>query len=138
MYVVVKHTKHSKHTPIFPKHTPICRIINQNHKPVFQNTHQNNKYKPKYVVYSKSDNVNITSLRLCSLQTFNGNVDRKSVRVNWFPTPVVARYIRVVAQSWTSSSAPCFRIDLYGCNNSKFVLLHRHFVRSNHLHRAKI
>ena len=75
---------------------------------------------------------------LHSLQTFDGNVDKNSVRANWFPTPVVARYIRVVAQSWTSSSAPCFRIDLYGCNNSKFVLLHRHFGRVVNSVRAKI
>ena len=68
-----------------------------------------------------------------SLQTFNGNVDRNSVRVNWFPIPVVARYIRVVAQSWTSPSAPCFRIDLYGCKNCKSVLLYWHFGKSSQL-----
>ena len=48
-------------------------------------------------------------------QTFDGN-DNKWLRVNWFPVPIVTRYIRVIAVTWTpTGSGPCLRIDLYGC-----------------------
>ena len=43
------------------------------------------------------------------------------VRTSWFPTPIAARFIRVQAPSYPAlKTGVCFRIDLYGCNHSKF------------------
>lgn len=46
-------------------------------------------------------------------KVFDGNLDRNSKKMNFFPSPVTARYIRVVIKSW--HRAPVLRIELLGC-----------------------
>jgi len=44
---------------------------------------------------------------------FDGNVDRNSKKMNFFPESINTRYIRIVARSW--NRVPVLRIELLGC-----------------------
>lgn len=55
------------------------------------------------------------SLILCNLllQLFYGNVDKDTPVMSQFSTPVVARYIRILPQSWNGSL--CLRAEILAC-----------------------
>lgn len=58
----------------------------------------------------------MTSFLSCvtvSLQLFYGNVDKDTPVMNQFSTPVVARYIRILPQSWNGSL--CLRAEILAC-----------------------
>uniref|UniRef100_A0A8C7YZC7 Inactive carboxypeptidase-like protein X2 n=1 Tax=Oryzias sinensis TaxID=183150 RepID=A0A8C7YZC7_9TELE len=46
---------------------------------------------------------------------FRSNREKEIPVQNIFPTPVVARYIRVNPQSWFSSGSICMRVEILGC-----------------------
>lgn len=46
---------------------------------------------------------------------FIGNTEKEIPVRNLFPTPVVARYIRVNPRSWFSSGGICMRVEILGC-----------------------
>lgn len=47
------------------------------------------------------------------LQLFYGNVDKDTPVMTQFSTPVVARYIRILPQSWNGSL--CLRAEILAC-----------------------
>lgn len=47
------------------------------------------------------------------LQLFYGNVDKDTPVMTQFSTPVVARYIRILPQSWNGSL--CLRAEVLAC-----------------------
>lgn len=46
-------------------------------------------------------------------KVFTGNKDRDTVVKHDFHTPMIAKYIRLIAKSWHSHI--CLRMELYGC-----------------------
>ncbi|KAI3365166.1 hypothetical protein L3Q82_010265 [Scortum barcoo] len=46
---------------------------------------------------------------------FTGNREKEIPVRNLFPTPVVARYIRVNPRSWFGSGSICMRVEILGC-----------------------
>ncbi|XP_054624294.1 inactive carboxypeptidase-like protein X2 [Dunckerocampus dactyliophorus] len=46
---------------------------------------------------------------------FRGNREKEIPVRNIFPTPLVARYIRVNPQSWFNSGSICMRVEILGC-----------------------
>ncbi|XP_034050192.1 inactive carboxypeptidase-like protein X2 isoform X1 [Thalassophryne amazonica] len=46
---------------------------------------------------------------------FRGNREKEIPVRNMFPTPLVARYIRVNPQSWFNSGSICMRVEILGC-----------------------
>ncbi|XP_045924032.1 inactive carboxypeptidase-like protein X2 isoform X2 [Micropterus dolomieu] len=46
---------------------------------------------------------------------FSGNREKEIPVRNIFPTPVVARYIRVNPRSWFNSGSICMRVEILGC-----------------------
>ena len=55
----------------------------------------------------------------CHFQLFTGNKDRSTTVLHLFSTPVVARYVRFVPETW--SGKICMRVQIYGCAVSKFI-----------------
>lgn len=55
----------------------------------------------------------LTSAHICLLQLFYGNVDKDTPVMNQFTAPVVARYMRILPQSWNGSL--CLRAEVMAC-----------------------
>ncbi|KAJ6658590.1 hypothetical protein lerEdw1_019978 [Lerista edwardsae] len=52
---------------------------------------------------------------LLSLQIFPGNKDPETPVLSLFPTPVVARYLRINPQTWFENGTICLRMEVLGC-----------------------
>ena len=64
-------------------------------------------------------------------QLFYGNVDKDTPVMSQFNTPVVARYIRIMPQSWNGSL--CLRAEVLACQFSSQYHTEQHH-RSNLFH----
>ncbi|XP_021353553.1 EGF-like repeat and discoidin I-like domain-containing protein 3 [Mizuhopecten yessoensis] len=74
-------------------------------------------YTKSYLVRYSNDGVVWTDVtENNSPKVFPGNVDRDTVVTNYLPSPVTAKFVRLVPQSWQSSV--CLRIDILGCDVS--------------------
>ena len=51
------------------------------------------------------------------LQEFNGNFDRDSTIGNTLDPPIIARFIKIKPQAWSSRIS--LRVELYGCHGGK-------------------
>jgi len=91
--------------------TKITGVITQGRGP----GDQPNQWMKSYNVHFRNDGSNWQVVTNESGETveFSGNFDRHSMVVNFFSTPVHARYIRLVMVTW--ESMPVVRFELLGC-----------------------
>ena len=61
---------------------------------------------------SHSDS-SVSSSTLSLFQLFFGNNDKHTPAISQFMEPVVARYIRILPQSWNGTM--CMRMEVMGC-----------------------
>lgn len=70
-----------------------------------------------WVAVEKNTHPSVATLSLtlccCPFQLFYGNVDKNTPVMNQFFMPIVARYIRILPQSWNGSL--CLRAEVLAC-----------------------
>lgn len=52
---------------------------------------------------------------LLSSQVFPGNKDPETPVLGLFPSPAVARYVRINPQTWFENGTVCLRMEVLGC-----------------------
>ena len=60
------------------------------------------------------------------VQVFPGNTHDDKPQFNTFDYPIVARYVRFYPRRWNINIA--MRVELYGCEYSKFQVVLRWFI----------
>ncbi|XP_077594416.1 inactive carboxypeptidase-like protein X2 [Stigmatopora nigra] len=67
------------------------------------------------VMVSNDSHAWVTVMNGSEEMIFKGNREKEIPVRNIFPTPLVARYIRINPQSWFSSGSICMRAEILGC-----------------------
>ncbi|XP_077481310.1 carboxypeptidase X (M14 family), member 2 [Stigmatopora argus] len=67
------------------------------------------------VMVSNDSHAWVTVMNGSEDMIFKGNREKEIPVRNIFPTPLVARYIRINPQSWFSSGSICMRAEILGC-----------------------
>jgi len=91
--------------------TKITGVITQGRGP----GDQANQWMKSYHVHFRNDGSNwqVVTNESGEAVEFSGNFDRYSIVTNFFPSPICARYIRLMMITW--ENVPVVRFELLGC-----------------------